>query len=90
MFRVCLEDTTGVKYDGCNVDVKQGDRVGCGFEPTNHVDVQSGIPCAYQTLMIYFTVNGRKVIFISNGSKPVDVLECNTMLRNVKSSFVGL
>jgi len=61
MCRVYLESSSGAVYDGCIVDVKEGDTVGCGFEPTDRVDASSGIPCAHQTLTIYFTVNGNKV-----------------------------
>jgi hypothetical protein len=59
--RLYRERTKGEVNDNWTVNVEQGYTVGCGFEPTDKVDPVSKIPCAGQTLKIYFTVNGKKV-----------------------------
>lgn len=68
IFRLYQQKTPGDESDDWNLNIEQGDRVGCGFEPVDKgkVDPVSKIPCAGQTLMIYFTVNGKKVILDFN------------------------
>jgi hypothetical protein len=75
--RLYQQKTPGDVSDDWTISIERGYKVGCGFEPVDKdedkvkVDPVSKIPCAGQTLMVYFTVNGKKVILYFLTSAPV-------------------